>query len=89
MTLAAAEEKPHTVSCFKGIAVRLEEGNGPLHLRASEMAVQTTKLVFFPPHSNDQLLPTGQGKGATSWSDTSLGPTEAADNQVIPSEGQH
>lgn len=64
-----AEKKPHTGSCIQGTVVCSEEGNKghciSLHLNTAQ-----AKLFFFPPHSKDQLLPTGQRKGATSWPDT-------------------
>lgn len=60
---------------------------GPLRLSASETTAQA-KLFFFPPHSKDQLLPTGQRKGATSWPDTSSGPIQVVDKEVTPPEGQ-
>lgn len=38
------------------------------------------KLIGFPPHSNDQSLPTGQRKGATSWLDATVGPIQAIED---------
>ena len=59
---------------------------GPLCLSTSETTAQA-KLFFFPPHSKDQLLPTGQRNGATSWPDTSLGPIQVVDKEVTPPAG--
>lgn len=56
----------------------MEEEN--THLRASGMAAHAMEAHLFPPHSNDPPLPTGQRKGATSWLDTSVGPTQPVDN---------
>lgn len=49
--------------------------SGPLKWQS-----KSQKLIFFPPHSNDQTLPAGQRKGATSWLDTSLGPRQAIED---------
>ena len=81
-----AEKKPQPESRVWGTVICSEEGNGPLCLSTSETTAQA-KLFFFPPHSKDQLLPTGQRNGATSWPDTSLGPIQVVDKEVTPPAG--